>query len=181
MLYKPKFCCQCAAPIERTDWTLLTSRRFCELCETDYRLVDLIPKAIAAAGILLSIFGLGMFLQKAEKPLNLASGNLSNASKIAASAPISVNANVQSFAKNQNANFAPAPTPAKPTSAAPKPDLKAQKAVNQTSAAAEAIYFCGAETKKGTICMHRVKGGGRCWQHAGKPAMLPPEKLIASR
>ena len=49
------------------------------------------------------------------------------------------------------------------------------------NAASETVYFCGAQTKKGTPCTRRVKGGGRCWQHQGQPAMLPPEKLIASR
>ena len=36
----------------------------------------------------------------------------------------------------------------------------------------EAVYFCGAATKKGTPCSRRVKRPGeRCWQHAGMPAM----------
>ena len=42
----------------------------------------------------------------------------------------------------------------------------------------EIISICGARTKKGTPCQRRVRGTGRCWQHLGKPAMLPPEKLI---
>jgi len=45
----------------------------------------------------------------------------------------------------------------------------------------ETVYFCGAPTKKGTPCSRRVRGGGRCWQHQGQNAMLPPEKLTASR
>lgn len=28
------------------------------------------------------------------------------------------------------------------------------------------VYYCGARTKKGTACKHRVKKAGeRCWQH----------------
>ncbi len=181
MPYKPKFCCQCGDSIERANWTLLTSRRFCELCETDYKVDDWIPRAIVAAGILLSIFGLGMFLQKPEKPLNLASGNSTNINKIAINSPNSVNTNVQSFAKIQDTNPAVVQPQAKPSIASPKSDIKVQKVENQTDVAQETIYFCGAETKKGMPCTRRVKGGGRCWQHIGKPAMLPPEKLIASR
>lgn len=41
----------------------------------------------------------------------------------------------------------------------------------------EEIYICGAETLKGTPCSRRVHGPVRCWQHKGKRAMLPQEKL----
>jgi hypothetical protein len=43
---------------------------------------------------------------------------------------------------------------------------------------AEVVYICGARTKKGTPCSRRVRGPGRCWQHRGMPAMLPPSKLV---
>jgi hypothetical protein len=42
----------------------------------------------------------------------------------------------------------------------------------------EVVYICGARTKKGTPCQRRVRGPERCWQHRGKPAMLPPSKLV---
>jgi hypothetical protein len=42
----------------------------------------------------------------------------------------------------------------------------------------EVVSICGARTKKGTPCSRRVRGEGRCWQHRGRPAMLPPQKLI---
>lgn len=42
----------------------------------------------------------------------------------------------------------------------------------------EAVYICGARTKKGTPCSRRVHQPGRCWQHKGMPAMLAAEKLI---
>ena len=180
MPYKPKFCCQCGTPIERTNWTLLTSRRFCELCETDYKLEDWIPRAIVAAAVLFGIFGIGTLLKKPGKPLNLASANSTIVNKSAVNTQVAVNANVQSFAKTQESNLV-AQSPAKLLNVPPKPDLKAQKAGNQTSAAQETMYFCGAETKKGTPCSRRMKGNIRCWQHEGKPAMLPVEKLVASR
>jgi len=181
MLYKPKFCCQCAVPIERTNWTLLSSRRFCELCQIDYKVEDWIPKAIVAAGILFGIFGIGTLLQKPEKPLSLASANSTSVNKSAVNRQVSVNANVQSFAKTQEPNLAATQLPAKSITVPTKPDLKAQRAENQREAAQETMYFCGAETKKGTPCSRRMKGSIRCWQHAGKPAMLPMEKLVASR
>ncbi len=181
MPYKPKFCCQCGEQIERAGWTLLTSRRFCELCETDYKLDDWIPRAIVVAGILFGMFGLGTFLQKAEKPLNLASGNSANINKSLVNNQVSVNSNAQSFAGIQETNLAAGQLPSKIPIVAPKQNLKVQKVENRLSVTPETVYFCGAETKKGTPCTRRMKGGGRCWQHAGKTAMLSPEKLIASQ
>ena len=43
----------------------------------------------------------------------------------------------------------------------------------------EPVYFCGAQTKKGTACSRRVKGNARCFQHAGMPAMLTSNGLKA--
>ncbi|MEO6588559.1 MAG: hypothetical protein ABIP06_04450 [Pyrinomonadaceae bacterium] len=45
----------------------------------------------------------------------------------------------------------------------------------------EKVYYCGAATKKGTPCSRKVKGGGRCWQHTGQEAILPPEKLLITQ
>ena len=41
----------------------------------------------------------------------------------------------------------------------------------------EAVYLCGARTKKGTACSRRVHGPVRCWQHKGMRPMLPQDKL----
>ena len=181
MRYKPKFCCECGVPIERNDWKFFSSRRFCELCETDFKFEDWLPRVAVAAAVLFGIFGLGTFLQKAEKPLKLTSANTSNQNKSAINSSASVNTNTQFNAKTEETNHAVAQSSPKPVNASPSLDLKARKVENQTRETQEAVYFCGAETKKGTPCSRRVKGGGRCWQHDGKPAMLPPEKLIASR
>lgn len=181
MSYKPKFCCECGEPIQRVNWTPLTSRRFCELCETEYKFEEMIPKAVLAAVIFLSIIGIGFFMRKAEKPLNLTSVNSKNANMNSVNAQIAANADVKTFAKIQETNSAAPDTPARQPNVQPKTNLKTPKPESAPATAQEIIYFCGAETKKGTFCTHRVKGGGRCWQHAGKPAMLPPDKLIASR
>ena len=44
----------------------------------------------------------------------------------------------------------------------------------------EAVRICGAETKKGTPCSRRVRNGVRCWQHLGKPAIVPEDQLMIS-
>jgi len=46
------------------------------------------------------------------------------------------------------------------------------------SNADDAVYICGARTKKGTPCSRRVHGPVRCWQHKGSKAMMPDEKLL---
>lgn len=189
MLYKPQFCCNCGDRIERVDWSWLTSRRFCELCETEHKIHDYAPRILVGIGLLSGIFGLGFYWQKAENSLNLSShkavgagaasnknqankndfAQLSDARSQQDSAPKQENnsasriqSNAQSFSAKQNLTAETKRTETKPT------------------AASETVYFCGAMTKKGTPCTHRVKSG-RCWQHAGQPAMLPPEKLIANR
>jgi hypothetical protein len=40
----------------------------------------------------------------------------------------------------------------------------------------EAVYYCGALTKKGTPCTRRVKSPGRCWQHLGQPSAIDGRK-----
>ncbi|HEY2866891.1 MAG TPA: hypothetical protein VGJ02_07355 [Pyrinomonadaceae bacterium] len=43
----------------------------------------------------------------------------------------------------------------------------------------DAVYYCGAATKKGTPCTRRVKRAGeRCWQHQGMPAMAENAQKI---
>ena len=51
-------------------------------------------------------------------------------------------------------------------------------AVERPTDPAEIVSICGARTKRGTPCSRRVRGTGRCWQHRGKPAMLPAAKLL---
>lgn len=61
---------------------------------------------------------------------------------------------------------------------APTTPKSASVSAAQPSPATEAVYICGARTKKGTPCSRRVHGPVRCWQHKGAPAMLPLEKLL---
>lgn len=189
MLYQPKFCCNCGEKIQRVDWNWLTSRRFCELCETQYKIYDFLPRILIGAGLFLGIAGFGLYLQKPENslnaPLHQIAGNVvqidKNSARANNSLQVSSERNVQGLS-SAGANTSvgefhskiPVVSEKKALSQAP-----AKQIDNSKSAAQETIYFCGAQTKKGTPCSRRVKGGGRCWQHVGQPAMLPPEKLIA--
>lgn len=180
MFYKPNYCCNCAEKIERIEWFPWTSRRFCETCETRFKMQDRIPVFFVAFGILLSIFGLGAYLKSGNGELPVAV-NKKNIDIVKSSQnptnqkAVSHNDNVRtllqqpepSVADNQTKTTPPAPLKVKP--------------VQTKNESPEAVYFCGAQTKKGTPCSRRVKGGGRCWQHREQPAMLPPEKLIAGQ
>ena len=58
------------------------------------------------------------------------------------------------------------------------PATAASGARDQPSAVEEAVYICGARTKKGTPCSRRVQQPTRCWQHKGAAAMLSKDKLV---
>jgi hypothetical protein len=170
MLFRPKFCANCGEKIERPDWGLFTSRRFCPVCESEYKGADLVPRVVVAAGILVGIFGIGGYWKSGASPGNAVV--LKQPVKTAATPVVNPPA-------SQPANT-PAPQEADLQSSMSVPrTLVAQPAANlpQRPAAAEEVYFCGAETKKGTPCSRRVKGNTRCYQHKGMPAMLPPDKL----
>lgn len=191
MFYKPAYCCHCGEKIDREKWGIKDSRRFCESCASEFVLKEWIPRAVVFIGILGALFGFGTLLRKTEKPLNVTASQTNAASNPAQqnqqkSQQFLSNANAQNSASGANAANN-SPTPAQKQNS-PDPNraenLRLQtsaKSADKQNSPPEAVYFCGAQTKKGTPCSRRVKGGGRCWQHAGQPAMLPPEKLLISQ
>lgn len=184
MFYKPKYCCHCSEKIERENWKWSASRRFCQLCETEFFSQEWIPRIIVALGLIIGIVGVGGYFQKSEKPLKIVAGNLSKVSpplKKESSNQISVesNSNVQPSAQSSATSMG---QQRKQTLITPMAAKNAQPAATENQLnSVEKVYFCGAATKKSTACSRRVKGGGRCFQHIGQPPILPPEKLIASR
>lgn len=167
MLFRPNFCANCGEKIERASWGVLTSRRFCPVCETEFKGQDLIPRAIVVAGLIVGIFGIGSYLKSGEGP----------------NGPLSVRQPVKLVERVSAANIAKAPDDAGSAAAdnsgseprATRPQIAAVAPVR--SGSDEPIYFCGAETKKGTPCSRRVKGNVRCYQHAGMPAMQSAGKI----
>jgi hypothetical protein len=186
MFYKPRYCCHCGEKIDRAKWGITDSRRFCESCASEFVLKEWIPRAVVFIGILGALFGFGTLLRKTEKPLSVTT---SPATVAANSAPNQKNRQLLPNADVHNSvpplNNAAAQAQ-RQNSSDPKSleNLRLQtgaKSADKQNPASEAVYFCGAQTKKGTPCSRRVKGGGRCWQHAGQTAMLPPEKLLISQ
>jgi hypothetical protein len=167
MFFRPKFCANCGEKIERVDWGPLTSRRFCQVCESEFKGQDLIPRAIVGLGVLAGVFGFGSYLKSGSGSATETRVAKLHQPVAAASATQTTNNAVNT---SQTSNSAPLPT----TVAALPVGSQPPKAKPETQ---ESQYFCGAETKKGTPCSRRVKGNVRCFQHAGMPAMLPADKL----
>ena len=178
MRYQPNFCNNCGEKIERPGFSITDSTRFCDVCKHDFVLQRALPVAFAGLMAIVGIFGIGSFWRSGEKPLNVSTRQFTvNSGKNPANnaSQVSSNSSVQQMAQPNNVQTN------KPQTA----NLTTRAQVRQTEtaplAAEETVYFCGAPTRKGTPCSRRVKGGGRCWQHQGQPALLPPERLIVSR
>jgi len=173
MLFRPSFCANCGEKVERSDWGLLTSRRFCAVCESELKAHDLVPRIVVALGVLIGIFGLGSYLKSGAEPqlARLASQPIER--PVSAATRDALPANV----------IAATPAPAQPQPASNAvPDAKSAMSIPPASvvakvAPADVVYMCGAMTKKGTPCTRRVHGPNRCFQHQGMPAMVPQEKL----
>lgn len=181
MFYKPKYCCECGERIVRRNWTIWSSKRFCEACEIDRKMEELFPKTLVLFALVFGLFGVGSlfwggknleepkrFLIKAEVERgnrndricgevdkNEAGGNVVKVRE--ADGNIKTERSVEGNTDSRDKN-------------------KEGKAEVETQ-----LYYCGAMTKKGTPCMRKVKGGGRCWQHKGQPAMLKPEELLVKK
>ena len=158
MLYKPNFCCNCGEKIERVDWNLLTSRRFCDACAAENKRHDRLPQSAVAGGLLALMFGLGtMFGGSKEQSPPVHTLNSSPA--LLRSEPAVANP-----AGQAPANASPASTAV----VSPAPETK--QSLSTGSETASKFYYCGALTKKGTPCSRKVKvSGSRCFQHEGKP------------
>jgi hypothetical protein len=185
MFYKPKFCCNCSEKIEHSDRSWLPSSRFCQLCKTEFVPHEWIPRGIVLFGLIGIIFGFAGYFQKNEKPLKISSSSISGnlpARKdlLAQSSAASIEAKPDVKTLTQTAANSVEQKQTVPVTQAYVQKSQSEAADKQPNAV-ERVYFCGAMTKKGTACSRRVKGGGRCWQHAGQPPILPPEQLIASR
>lgn len=180
MLFRPSFCANCGEKIERADWHLWTSRRFCVVCESQFKGHDLVPRFIVGLGVLTGIFGFGSYLksspaatgvQPIRQPRRIAEQTSANAQDQRNAVPSMQNnsaAATSATPASQNTGPAAKPNDLRPTGT---PGTK------QAATPDEPVYYCGAETKKGKPCTRRVKGYTRCFQHTGMPAMLPAEKL----
>jgi hypothetical protein len=159
-MYRPNFCAECGARVERTGWHWWTSRRFCPICEKLFRR-ERVLTPLVVSGLLLGLgFGLGRALRPAAPPLVVSAG-----------APVALAPGAHAASATDE------PTAGSKAVGSPLYGPDGTPAERPTDPN-EVVSICGARTQKGTPCQRRVRGTGRCWQHLGKAAMLPPEKLI---
>ncbi len=159
-MYRPNFCCDCGERVVRARWRVWTTRRFCRECGRRFRRGRVGGALVLACALFGPGFLLGRLLRPPPPPLVLEGG-------AAALAPLPV----------EGAGVAGEGRVGEPSKPEPAygPDGTANERPTDPS---EVVYVCGARTKKGTPCQRRVRGPGRCWQHRGKNAILPPSKLV---
>jgi len=156
-MYQPNFCAECGAQVVRERWRVWDSRRFCAACAGRFRRARLLWPLLACAALLGIGFAAGRAGRPAAPPLVIARGDAQDATRTFVQPSATGGAAAQ-----RAANFG-------------VENLNSQETLTDPN---EVVSICGARTKKGTPCSRRVRGTGRCWQHRGKRAMLPPEKLI---
>ena len=168
LLYRPKFCSNCGERIERAEWRLWTSGRFCPVCEIEHKGRELLPKAVLGVASLIILAG----------GFSLISGS-GRADVPRPAALRSSLTTVQAAARPEEGPVASQPSPS-PAVAAAMPVSSPRAAPVKPLVAADAAYVCGAETKKGTPCSRRVKGNVRCWQHLGMPSMPGADRRVGA-
>lgn len=157
-MYRPKFCCECGERILRGSWKPWTSRRYCDNCSKQFQKKQLIAPVLIGASLLVSGLFIGRAIRTKEPPLLEKSPLVTLTSTPGKSQNTNNKTNVNS---QSNINTS-------------TPNKVSQSTLDSQTPA----YYCGARTQKGTPCMRRVRGAIRCWQHEGKPPMLPQEKLL---
>jgi hypothetical protein len=149
----------------RARWRVWTTRRFCRECGRRFRRGRLGGALVLACALFGPGFLLGRLMRPPPPPLVLESG-------AAGLAPLAVEG--AGGAGEARVGEASKPGPSKPEPAYGPDGTAGERPTDP----AEVVYVCGARTKKGTPCQRRVRGPGRCWQHRGMNAILPPSKLV---
>jgi hypothetical protein len=164
-LYRPNFCCECGERVVRARWRAWTTRRFCDACGRRFRRAGFSGAVVLACALFGPGFLLGRLLRPPPPPLVFERGGAGLSPLPAPAAPPPA----RPAEGGAGAPAAPKPEPAY------GPDGTANERPTEPD---EVVYVCGARTQKGTPCQRRVRGPGRCWQHRGRPAILPPSKLV---
>lgn len=171
-MYKPNFCAECGAHIERTRWHVWSSRRFCRPCARRFRRSRIISTVLAGAALFSVGLVCGRFQRPAPTPLIVERGGQLPEAPL----PSSASNDTSKSADTGNEMDATATT-ATPPEPVYGPDGTATERPTDPN---ETISICGARTQKGTPCRRRVRGTGRCWQHKGMAAIIPLQKLIVT-
>lgn len=146
------FCTICGARLVRKSWRSKLRGPVCDDCATRGGNSLRARKIVAVAILILAAFAFGRFLRPPPPPMiiqRVANSPLSDL-------PIDLNQIRARGENNSNRNAAS----------------------SSTAPIDEVVYLCGARTQKGTPCRRRVHvAGERCYQHKGRTAIVPIEKL----
>ena len=146
------FCRNCGARLARKRWRLWMRGALCDDCARRPG-VNTRGRTIVVIGLLAAAaFAFGRYLRPAQPPMII---------QRAANSPLSdAPLDLSSMAKRGAGSASP-------------------NVVTPSRTDDEPAYICGARTKKGTPCRRRVHvAGERCYQHKGRTAMVPLEKLV---
>jgi hypothetical protein len=154
-MYQPNFCSECGTKLLRLRWYLWTSRRFCDRCARRLRKARAVPLLATTLALFFTGYLAGRKYRPPPPPLIIERRSDSPLNESNPGTTLEGNSAKVDSGLNTNESGSTSPV-----------DVE------------EAVYLCGARTKKGTPCSRRVHGPVRCWQHKGMPAMLPQEKLI---
>ena len=159
------YCAECGARLKKKGWRAWLKGSLCEDCARRLGKASVARPLTVIAIVIIASFAFGRYLRPAPPPLIIERAANSPLSDL----PISLSDTAKSGSRNTNSQ-----------SELPQnsDNQSARKTANPGSTD-DVVYLCGARTKKGTPCHRRVHfAGERCYQHKGKPAILPPEKLI---
>jgi len=146
------FCTTCGARLTSKGWRAWLRGPVCPDCSVRGGNSRRIRLVVVLAVIVIAAFGLGRSLRPTAPPLTI---------QRAANSPLSdLPVNLSEITKRGG-------------SVTNRISGSSDPGVDDT------VYLCGARTQKGTPCKRRVHvAGERCYQHKGKQAMVPLEKLV---
>jgi len=148
------FCSECGSRFTRKRWRAWLGGGLCDICARRIGSARRGPLLIVVL-IAVAAFAFGRYLRPSPPPLiiqRMANSPLSDS-------PVSPNENGKAVNR--------------------KPNGSSNATSDGSDSTDDAVYICGARTKKGTPCRRRVHvAGERCFQHKGMPAMVPLDKLI---
>jgi hypothetical protein len=164
-MHVANYCAECGARLKRSGWRAWLHGSLCEDCGGRLGKTSLARSLVVIAIIAVAAFALGRYLRPGAPPLVIERAANSPLSDL----PVNLNGTAKSASRNANSEGEIPQT---------SDDLSARR--NSSSRSVDdVIYLCGARTQKGTPCHRRVHfAGERCYQHKGKPSLLPLSKLV---
>jgi len=157
------YCAECGERLKGKGWRAWLNGSRCEDCSRRLGKTRLARPPAVIAIIAIAAFTLGRHSRPGAPPLVIERAANSPLSDL----PVNLNDTAKLASRNPNSQSELAPT---------SDDGSPRQSLGSTD---EPVYLCGARTQKGTPCHRRVHlAGERCYQHKGKPAILPPGKLI---